>query len=132
MQETNEFFSKMNPDQKNAILQNFILSASSVNDIRMGLTPRSITVTRWEQTISRKIIASEKFECIYEGLFGYKRIKTNSKIIQAFCRHMMGDLDLDLNNSGEIYLVVCINPLLEDDKKFKSRFGWEEKLNEEE
>jgi hypothetical protein len=45
---------------------------------------------------------------------------------------MMGDLDLDLNNSGEIYLVVCINPLLEDDKKFQSRFGWEEKLNEEE
>ena len=132
MQETNAFFSKMNPDQKNAILQNFIFSGSSVNDIRMGITPRSITVTRWEQTISRKIIASEKFECIYEGPFGYKRIKTNSKIIQAFSRHMMGDLDLDLNNSGEIYLVVCINPLLEDDKKFKSRFGWEEKLNEEE
>ncbi len=132
MQETDAFFSKMNPDQKNAILQNFILSASSVNDIRMGIKPRSITVTRWEQTISRKIIASEKFECVYEGPFGYKRIKSDSKVIQAFCGHMIGDLDLNLNNSGEIYLVVCLNPLLEDDKKFKSRFKWEEKLNEEE
>ena len=45
---------------------------------------------------------------------------------------MIRDLDLDLNNSEEIYLVVCINPLIEDDKKFKSRFRWEEKLNEEE
>ena len=31
---------------------------------------------------------------------------------------------------SEVFWVTCVNPIVSDDKKFHTRFEWEEKLND--
>ena len=57
-----------------------------------------------------------------------QEIKTDSKIIKAFCSNFL-DMGFTTDPS-EVFWVICINPLLPKEKRFHTRFSWEDDLNE--
>jgi len=69
---------------------------------------------------------SEKYETDYEN-FRIK-VKTNSLIFDSFC-HNFDEFGF-MENPAEVFWVVCVNPMLPEDQRFKSRFSWEEALND--
>jgi hypothetical protein len=34
-----------------------------------------------------------------------------------------------ITDPSEVYWVLCINPMLPEEKKFRTRYSWEDKLN---
>lgn len=90
-----------------------------------GLGKGKILDTMWTQSILSAI--TELDFCEYNGM--EYEIKTDSKLFKIFC-----DIDLKfgfVKNPSEILWVLCVNPLLLDEKKYKSSDSWEEKLNDE-
>lgn len=55
------------------------------------------------------------------------KLKTESKLLNAFCQNFesMGFT----TDPSEVYWVLCINPMLPEEKKFRTRYSWEDKLN---
>lgn len=55
------------------------------------------------------------------------KLKTESKLLNTFCRNFesMGFT----TDPSEVYWVLCINPMLPEEKKFRTRYSWEDKLN---
>jgi len=94
-----------------------------------GVTNRSIIQTSWEQRIAHAMKESELFEFEYRE-FGHKVLKTDSKILYAFAGNLLYD-SLHFNNSEEVFLIVFVNQYLEKDKRYKSQFGWERDLENE-
>lgn len=92
----------------------------------IGIGYRDILETGWQQKVAQAIRESEKYQTEYE-LFG-ARMKTDSKLLRAFCDdfdHMGFTTD-----PSEVYWVLCINPMLSYEKKFHTKYSWEEKMNE--
>ena len=71
----------------------------------------------------------EKFEVISCG-YGDRKIKTNSKVLSAFM-DITNPFQLALNNSEDIYFVLCVNGYLKEADKYKSRYGWEDDIDEQ-
>ena len=87
---------------------------------------RGLLETGWKQKVAQAIRESERYQTEYE-LFG-TRIKTDSKLLRAFC----GNFDYMgfTTDPSEVYWVLCINPMLPDEKKFHTTHSWEERMND--
>jgi len=92
----------------------------------IGIGHRDFLETEWQQKVAQAIRESEEYQTEY-SLYG-KRIKTDSKLLKAFCRDF-GNMGFTTDPS-EVYWVLCINPMLPDEKKFHTKYSWEEKMND--
>lgn len=91
-----------------------------------GIGSRDFLETSWNQIVENAIRESAVIETEYT-MFGEK-IKTDSKIISAFCPDFLrAGFSSD---PSEVFWIICVNPLLPEEKRFHSRFSWEEELNE--
>ena len=54
---------------------------------------------------------------------------TDSNLLKVFCSNFW-EMGFSTDPS-EVFWVVCVNPLLSEEKKFHTRFSWEDKLDEE-
>lgn len=91
----------------------------------IGIGHRDFLETEWQQKVAQAIRESEEYQTEYE-IYG-EQIKTNSKLLKAFCRNL-GNMGFTTDPS-EVYWVLCINPMLPDEKKYNTKYSWEEKLN---
>ena len=91
----------------------------------MGIGQRTLLETRWNQMVANTIRDSEQYETKHTK-FGIQ-VKTESALLEAFCNNLinMGFT----NDPSEVFWVLCINPLLSEEKKFHTRYSWEDKLN---
>lgn len=92
----------------------------------IGIGYRNIIETGWNQTVANAIREAE--QCETEHTMFETNFKTESKILKAFCNNKI-DIGL-INDPSELFWVLCINPLLPKDKRFRTRHSWEDKLNE--
>lgn len=119
---------KDNNDCENPNLAEQLIEYVSHRDkFMLSIGARSILETSWNQFVANAIRESAEIETEYV-MFG-QRIKTDSKLIKAFCSNFL-DMGFTTDPS-EVFWVVCVNPVLPEEKKFHTRFSWEDKLNEE-
>lgn len=87
---------------------------------------RGILKTSWKQSVQNAIEEANIIETEYIKFS--PRIKTDSKLIKAFCPNFlsMGFL----SDPSEVFWVICVNPLLSENEKFHSKYSWEDDLNE--
>ena len=127
--ETKEYISKaasINATQKDVIVQLFAGAAKWKHSIG-GYSGRDITTTSWEQRITRAIMSHDHLEIEYKD-FGHKAVKTSSQLFGDYCGHQI--CLMGLNNTEELYWVLCINPWCKPEDKYHTRSKWEENLNE--
>lgn len=91
-----------------------------------GIGNRDIHETEWKQSVANVIKNSGICETEYE--FYGRRLKTDSKLLKAFCPNFM-DMGFTKDPS-EVFWVICVNPIINDDKKYHTRYSWEDKLND--
>ncbi len=92
----------------------------------LGIGSRNILETEWNICVSNAIRDCRQLDVEY-GLYGL-RLKTSSKLLQAFCSNFM-DMGF-MSDPAEVFWVLCVNPLLPKEKQFHTRFSWEDKINE--
>lgn len=96
----------------------------------VGIGNRDVLQTGWEMRIANAMMQNEIFQLEYHP-FGAEVLKTNSKLLSAFVGRLFNS-HVQLNDSEDVYFVKCVNPYLENNQKYKSQSGWEDKLNETE
>ena len=117
-----------NDDSENSILAEQLIEYVSQRDkFMLGIGARNILETRWNQLVENAIRKSAKIETEHV-MFG-QRIKTDSNLLKVFCSNFW-EMGFSTDPS-EVFWVVCVNPLLSEEKKFHTRFSWEDKLDEE-
>lgn len=92
----------------------------------MGTGSRGVLETRWNQYVANAIRESANIE--NENVMFGQRVKTDSKIINAFCSDFL-DMGF-ITNPSEVFWVLCVNPLLSEEKKFRTKFSWEDDIDE--
>lgn len=97
------------------------------DEFMIGTASRDILETGWEQSIANAIRNSGICETEYKH---YRwTLKTDSKLLKAFCPDFM-ERGFILDPS-EVFWVSCVNGLIvDDDKKFHTKYSWEDKLND--
>ncbi len=96
------------------------------NKFMLGFSSRDILKTGWQQRVANSIKNSEICEAEFNGF--ERRLKTQSSLLKAFCPDF---LDMGFSKDpAEIIWVLYVNPYLDDEKKFHTRYSWEKKLNE--
>lgn len=121
-----EFVSKT-PKSKEAI-EKWAELLKQLQKIFVGIGNRDVLHTSWEMLITESIKKNNFVEYVDAG-FGNVEIKSDSNIINSFCRTSFEWRGL--SNTEEVFCVVCLNKYLDEDKKYHSRFNWENNLNEE-
>ena len=91
-----------------------------------GIGNRDILETEWKQSVANVIKNSGICETEYE--FYGRRLKTDSKLLEAFCPDFM-DIGF-AKDPSEVFWVICVNPIINEDKKYHTRYSWEDKLND--
>ncbi len=92
----------------------------------LGIGTRDILETGWNQLVANAIRKSAVIETEY--VMFRQKIKTGSKIIKAFCPDF---LEMGFTSEpSEVFWVICFNPLLPKEKRYHTRFSWEDDLNE--
>ncbi len=92
-----------------------------------GIGSRDMLETGWRQAVESAVHMNGLYEVKYNGLT--RTIKNNSKLIKSFC-----SLDFDLHflsDPSEIFWVICVNPMLSEDKRYHTRNGWEKRMYDE-
>lgn len=92
----------------------------------VGIAGRDILETGWKQGVENAIRNSGMCEIEYEMF--YCTLKTESKLLKAFCPNFM-DMGFSADPS-EIFWVLCVNPFLAEEKRFHTEYSWEDKLYE--
>lgn len=119
---------KMPDERCKQTFESWIKIIQTTEHIFPAIYNRDLIHTNWEQRLIRAICSIENFE--YEDIgWGNRKIKTDNSFIKAYLR---GN-DLSLGFLGEkiydIYLIRCINPLIDSTARYKSRSKWEERIN---
>lgn len=96
------------------------------DNFMLGIASKDILETGWKQSVENVIRNSGICETNYE-LYG-RYLKTDSKLLKAFCPTFM-DMGF-MADPSEVFWVICVNPIVNDDKKFHTRYSWEDKLND--
>ena len=91
---------------------------------------RDIIATGWEQRISA-VIRNHPNLIIEFDRFGDEHFISGSKIFSSFANTSLFYMDV-LHNTEELFCVLCINPLVEEEDKYHTKSKWEEELNNEE
>lgn len=117
---------KENEEKSIEVATQLVEFVSQREKFLFGIGARDILETSWNQFVANAIRESAIIETEYVR-FG-QRIKTDSKIIKAFCSNFL-DMGFTTDPS-EVFWVICVNPLLPEEKRFHTRFSWEDDLNE--
>ena len=117
---------KEDEEKSTELAAQLIEFASRRNKFLFGIGARDILETKWNQFVANAIRESATIETEY--VMFRQEIKTDSKIIKAFCSNFL-DMGFTTDPS-EVFWVICINPLLPKEKRFHTRFSWEDDLNE--
>lgn len=128
VKETSKIVLNVNENKEKSIevATRLIEYVSQRNKFMFGIGARDILETSWNQIVSNAIRESAAIETEHV-MFG-QRIKTDSKIIKAFCADFL-DMGF-MTDPSEVFWVVCVNPLLPEGKRFQTRFSWEDDLDE--
>ncbi len=94
------------------------------NSFMMGIGSRDILETGWQLTVANAIRESGVCETEY-GIYG-STLKTESKLLKAFCSNIM-DLGFTVD-PAEVFWVMYVNPYLPSQKRFKTTNSWDEVL----
>ncbi len=121
-----EFVSKT-PKSKE-VIEKWAELLNQLQKMLVGIGNRDVLHTSWDMLITESIKKNNFVEYVDVG-FGNVEIKSDSNIINSFCRTSFEWRGL--SNTEEVFCVVCLNKYLDEDKKYHSRFNWEKKLNEE-
>ena len=107
------------------LAETFIKYIQDRDKFWIGFGYRGFLETEWQQRVAQAIRDSEIYQTEYD-IFGMK-LKTESKLLRAFC----GNFESVgfTTDPSEVYWVLCINPLLPEDKKFRTSYSWEDKMN---
>ena len=92
------------------------------NGFMMGIGSRDILETGWQLNVANAIRESGICESEY-SIYGLA-LKTDSKLLKAFCSNFM-DLGFTTDPS-EVFWVMCVNPYLPSEKRFKTANSWDE------
>lgn len=92
-----------------------------------GIGNRDMLKMEWKQRVAHAIRKSEMIQ-IERVMYGAK-LKTDSKLLQAFCSDFV-DRGFAMNDPSEVFLVLCVNPLIPKEKQYHTKYSWENKLNE--
>jgi len=92
----------------------------------IGIVDRALLETGWQQRVANTIRNSEI--CETENTFYGHRLKTSSKILNAFCPDFI-DLGFTIDSS-EVFWAICVNPMIKEDKRFQTKYSWEDKMND--
>lgn len=112
------------------IIQKIVEYVKVYRDGIIGIGNRDILQGGWKLRIANAMKKNEKFNITYHG-FGGGKLKTDSELLSAFIGEVY-ELSFQLGNIEDIYLILCVNPYLNDEQKYKSKTGWEEKIGEPE
>ena len=115
--------------EQHSILPKIISAIKSYKSIRFGIGNRDIIQTGWEQLVSASMRNHPNYKETYGNHFD-KYISSKSKIFSAFSRHHLAGFGV-LEDTEELFLVLCINPHVKEDEKFHTGSKWEELINEE-
>lgn len=97
----------------------------------IGIGNRDVLQTSWQQRIEQAIRNSKLCEYEHKG-YGQKILKTNSKLLKAFCGVSFSEHGFTfIHNVEDVYLICCANKYLPSEFKYTGNFRWEEDLNED-
>ena len=113
-------------DKTNGIAEKLIEYVQNRDKFMLGITGRDILETGWNQRVENAI--RESGNCQYEYEMFEKRLKTESKLLKSFCARGV-DWGF-ISDPSEVFWVICVNPLLKKEKQFRTKYSWEENLNE--
>lgn len=108
------------------LAETFVEYIQNRDKFQVGTGYRDFLETEWQLKVAQAMRESEIYQIEYD-LFG-SRLKTNSKLLKVFCRDF-GNMGFTTDPS-EVYWVLCINPMLPEEKRFHTRYSWEEKMND--
>ena len=91
----------------------------------LGIGNRDMLETTWNQIVANTI--RDRDICKTEYDMYERNLKTDSALLKAFCPRFM--VNGFISDPAEVFWVLCINPYLSEDKKYHTRFSWEDKLN---
>lgn len=79
-----------------------------------------LLTTGWKSYVENTIKKKCNIEYTYTRFS--KELKTDSELLKIVC----DGFDFRFNKDpSEVYLILCLNPRLDDEKKYKTKFGWE-------
>lgn len=96
------------------------------NKFMLGIGSRDILETEWNIRVANAIM--EHWQCETEYEMHGVSLKTRSPLLKAFCSNFI-DMGF-MSDPSEVFWVLCVNPLLPKEKQFRTRFSWEDKINE--
>lgn len=96
------------------------------NILRPAIYQKSIIHTGWKQTIERAFIGSGCIKWKQQGF--YEIIDSQNVLLQKIIG-IKSEFDLFSIEAYEIFAILVLNNYLEDEKKYKSRSGWENELD---
>ncbi len=81
-----------------------------------------LLTTGWKSYVENTIKKKCNIEYTYTRFS--KELKTDSELLKIVC----DGFDFRFNKDpSEVYLILCLNPRLDDEKKYKTKHGWEKK-----
>ena len=100
-------------------LENLIGILSATSKLFPAIYPRDLLQSGWTIMITNTLRENENIKYKKCGPFGDERIETDDPFVNAYLGH---GLDMiGLTPIYELYLVKCINPCVNAEKKYKSR-----------
>lgn len=91
-----------------------------------GIGARGVLETSWNMQIEHAVKENSSYET-ENYIYGVK-LKTDSKLLKAFCANFP-DFGFS-SNTAEVLWVTCINPLLPEEKQYRTSSSWEDRLND--
>ncbi|UTR14920.1 hypothetical protein MM221_20670 [Salipaludibacillus sp. LMS25] len=120
--ESDRIFNSIEPVSGLSIFERFI-KIFELENKTIDLHSRGIIRTSWQQRMARYIQRSGLIKEEYTDKFYYeKKVVHDSPLIRAFSY----DTHFSVN-FAELYVRLYLNTKVDDDKKYRSRRGWEEK-----
>lgn len=108
--------------EKSNLPEKLIEYTQNRNSFMMGIGSRDILETGWQLNVANAIRESGICESEY-SIYGVT-LKTDSKLLKAFCSNFM-DLGF-ITDPSEVFWVMCVNPYLPSEKRFKTANSWDE------
>ena len=96
------------------------------NILRPAIYQKSIIHTGWKQSIERAFEDSGHIKWKQQGF--YEIIDSSSELLQKVIG-IKSEFELFSIEAYEIFAILVLNNYLEDEKKYKSRSGWENELD---
>lgn len=120
--ESDRIFNPIEPVNGLSIFERFILIIELENN-NIGIHSRNIMRTSWSQRMASFIERSGLIKEQDTGSFYHeKKIVHDSPLIRAFSYNIHISVKFE-----ELYVCLYLNKKVDDDKKYRTRWGWEER-----